>query len=514
MDTATVIVALPPVGDPIHKISSEKEPHLTLLYLGDASLSAEAVLYVQHACAELSPFGLTVDYRGTLGEDEADVLFFEDNAWDLKRVKEFRHYLLLNDEIKRAYDTAEQFPEWMPHLTLGYPETPAKEVDEDDNHSLRYIQFDRVAVWTGEYEGPEFRLKYDDYAMEVAMSDISTADRGAQAVNELFHYGVKGMKWGVRNKDGGRGKIRRGITKANVAADAGAKVIREGEKKLIFLPLKNRADAANRTQARMLSAARRVNKQPQFKGKDIKNSPQLKRSYFDKLQNEAKTIYAEELGISRTEAWGEFLGVDTSATTQQMRINIAVDKIRHAEEDKEILLELNFVTDDDGFVTDIIVPDKYLKHELFEDNEYTLTHYGVKGMKWGVRNNADGTVSVNQTKVKKSLRKTDQPVTVTQRKAGTYVKAKGGQRQTASIDAIKTQAARQKAKRSTTDSLSNKQLKDTIERMRLEQEFAKLDKKVSRRGRGFISSFMRTPEAKMMAADLKKRVSDANAITA
>lgn len=319
---STVIVALPPVDDRINKISSEKGAHLTLLFLGDVQLSAEAVLYVQHACAELSPFGLSVDYRGTLGEDDADVLFFEKDAWDIKRVNEFRHHLLLNDEIKRAYDAAPQYPEWTPHLTLGYPETPAN--DDDEDRRLSYVDFDRVAVWMEDSEGPEFRLKYDNHAMEVAMSDISTVDRGEAAVNELLHYGVKGMRWGVRN-------------------------------------------------------------------------------------------------------------------------------------------------------------------------------------------NPDGSVSVNQTKVKKSLRKTDQPVTVTQRKAGTYVKAKGGQRQTASSDAVKTQAARQKAKRSTTDSLSNKELKDTIERMRLEQEYTKLNKKVSRRGQGFVSRLMQSPEARQTAQDLLKRTAAANA---
>ena len=320
MERATVIVALPSLmDDEVYKISSEEVPHLTLLYLGDVELSAEAVLYVQHACRELSPFGMTVDYRGTLGEDDADVLFLEKN-WG-RRVEEFRHHLLLNDEIKKAYDTAEQYEEWLPHLTLGYPEKPAKDGDES---KIRYIDFDRIAVWTGDFEGPEFRLKYADHAMEVAMSDISTVDRGAAAVDELFHYGVKGMRWGVTN-------------------------------------------------------------------------------------------------------------------------------------------------------------------------------------------NKDGTVSVNQTKVKKSLRKTDQPVTVTQRKAGTYVKAKGGQRQTASNDAVKTQAARQKAKRSTTDALSTKELKDTIERMRLEQEFAKLNKKVSRKGSSFVSRLLQSPEARQTAKDLLEKASKANA---
>lgn len=314
---ATVIVAVPPVGDAIYKISSEKIPHLTLLFLGEASLSEEAILYVQHATQQMSPFGFSVDYRGTLGEDEADVLFFEKNHWDMKRVAEFRHHLLLNDEIKRAYDAAPQFPEWTPHLTLGYPENPANEPKLGEDYSLHYLNFDRIMVWNGEFDGPEFRLRYeDDYGQEVAaMSDISTVDRGKSVVDSLFHYGVKGMRWGVTR-------------------------------------------------------------------------------------------------------------------------------------------------------------------------------------------NADGTTTVDQTRVRKSLRSTDKAVTVTQRKAGTYVKTKGGQRQTATTDAIKTQAARQKAKRSTTDSLTNKELKDTIERMRLEQEFAKLNKKVSRKGESFVSRLLSSPEGRKAAEDL------------
>jgi 2'-5' RNA ligase len=196
---ATVIVAVPPVDDRVNKISSEKVPHLTLLFLGDADLSAEAVLYVQHACKELSPFGLSVDYRGTLGEDDADVLFFK-KRWEFERIAAFRHHLLLNDEIKRAHDAAPQFPEWTPHLTLGYPETPAKS-DNVDNDRVHWVDFDRIAVWTGDYEGPEFRLEYEDRGMDVAMSDISTVQRGEEAVDELFHFGVKGMRWGVRKGD-------------------------------------------------------------------------------------------------------------------------------------------------------------------------------------------------------------------------------------------------------------------------------------------------------------------------
>ena len=110
MERTTVIVALPAVDQTVNRVSSEKLAHMTLLYLGDAVLSEEAMLYVQHACSELSPVGMSVDYRGTLGPDNADVLFFEKNAWDIQRISEFRHHLLLNDEIKLAHDAVEQHP--------------------------------------------------------------------------------------------------------------------------------------------------------------------------------------------------------------------------------------------------------------------------------------------------------------------------------------------------------------------------------------------------------------------
>lgn len=192
-----VIVAIPEDGDPIWKISSEKVPHMTLLFLGDNGDHPELqtiVEFVQHAAGmSLTRFGLDVDRRGKLGEDDADVLFFEDN-WELPKLRQFRHHLLANDAIRKAHDSVEQRPEWLPHLTLGYPDTPARETRE----RIYWVQFDRIAVWTGDYKGPEFELKgrYHDVASEVAMSE--TADQGAEF---LSHYGVKGMKWGVRKSD-------------------------------------------------------------------------------------------------------------------------------------------------------------------------------------------------------------------------------------------------------------------------------------------------------------------------
>lgn len=192
-----VIVALPSENDPVLSFSSEKKPHLTLLYLGENRFDSSQIDlltgYIEHAASMLPPFMMNVESRGELGDNKADVLFFE-KRW-AKTITTFRENLLQNDLIAEAYAATDQYPEWTPHLTMGYPETPAKK-DTREHSGFWYVNFDRVSLWTGESDGPTFQLKYDDYAEEVAMSQT---ERGRSATDDILqHYGVKGMKWGVR----------------------------------------------------------------------------------------------------------------------------------------------------------------------------------------------------------------------------------------------------------------------------------------------------------------------------
>lgn len=109
-----------------------------------------------------------------------------------------------------------------------------------------------------------------------------------------------------------------------------------------------------------------------------------------------------------------------------------------------------------------------------------LKHHGVKGMKWGVRK--DGSIGSTSSSTSRIARKSTD-VTVTQR-PGKFVKTSGGKKQTASEDAVKIAGARQLAKKSTTDSLSTKQLQEAVNRMNLEQQYSRLSKQQDRRGRG------------------------------
>lgn len=203
MDSSTgwAIVAVPEKDDYVWNISSEKIPHMTMLFLGEQSdpyLEKQIVDFLEHVAAtSMSSFIMDVDRRDTLGENKADVLFFSNHS--AKPLGDIRSMLLKNDAIKRAYDSTEQYPEWTPHLTLGYPETPAHP-DNRDYPGISYIRFDRLFLWTGDFTGVEIPLKkWDD--MEVSMSDVFETDPHHSAEDNLghilSHHGVKGMRWGV-----------------------------------------------------------------------------------------------------------------------------------------------------------------------------------------------------------------------------------------------------------------------------------------------------------------------------
>lgn len=196
--SSLVIVAIPEENDYIYKVSSEKVPHMTLLFLGEDVTKVKNLSkildFVGHSAnVSCNRFGLEVDRRGVLGPKEADVLFFSKDKWSgFKEINQYRSNLLKDNNIRTAYDSAEQFPEWQPHITLGFPETPAKP-DDRDYPGINYVNFDRIAVWFGDYEGIEFPLKRRDYGEDMAMSDTTSI-----IDDILAHFGTKGMKWGIR----------------------------------------------------------------------------------------------------------------------------------------------------------------------------------------------------------------------------------------------------------------------------------------------------------------------------
>lgn len=116
--------------------------------------------------------------------------------------------------------------------------------------------------------------------------------------------------------------------------------------------------------------------------------------------------------------------------------------------------------------------------------EQFLEHYGVKGMKWGVRKESSGSGgSGGRVAEWNAKRKAPTDVQTTQ-KPGQFVRSTGGRNQSASSDAVVAQTYRQKARASTTDALSNKELQDLVQRMNLESQYTQLILKNDRRSKG------------------------------
>lgn len=122
-----------------------------------------------------------------------------------------------------------------------------------------------------------------------------------------------------------------------------------------------------------------------------------------------------------------------------------------------------------------------------------IKHYGVLGMKWGVRKDQRGPKKVN-------------PV-VTKSTPGRKVQTSGGEGHSPSADAKRAAAAKRKAAKSTTDSLTNKELKDLVERMNLEQQYNKLSQGSKSKGEQFVRSQLEQFSKQMLSQLVQQQLS-------
>jgi len=104
-----------------------------------------------------------------------------------------------------------------------------------------------------------------------------------------------------------------------------------------------------------------------------------------------------------------------------------------------------------------------------------LQHYGVMGMRWGVRKRSS--LASGPTQIKLNAR------------PGQKIITSGGHRQPASEDAKLAAAIRQKARSSGPQSLSNSDMRKLVDRMNLEQQYAKLNPKQKSLGEKFIKDY-------------------------
>lgn len=195
--TSAVIVALPAPLDPSRLVGPE-DKHATLLYFGEtAKLSAGAKNDMLKTAAQVANMMSTFSARVTniqrLGSDNPPALVAMLDPYPLQQL---RNALLVNPQMNTYLANSPQFPTYQPHLTFGYPDY----FGEDDMRrlaaSLWRINFDRIAVWWNG-EQTEFSLSADDNDVDDDSAEVAAMSASVGKV--LAHYGVKGMKWGIRN---------------------------------------------------------------------------------------------------------------------------------------------------------------------------------------------------------------------------------------------------------------------------------------------------------------------------
>jgi hypothetical protein len=474
---------------------------------------------------------LRKDYRSILGEDKADVIHFEKD-WSFKWVNEFRNQLLKNSDIRSAFESVEQFPEWRPHLTLGYPETPAKEVENE--YDLDWVTFDRIAVWTGNFEGPEFRLKWpdrEDHGVDVAWGamteervqefmahhgvgskfertevpmlqtvnhgeafveglvsgDISVehaqgdpvdlpditislklddngqikglgfietdAEHDALDGEALEHYGVKGMRWGIRNDrsagpkaDAVKAKIKSGAAAVGRGLKAFGRAMDEHfYEQSIYSDAKHEA-IHNQVSTEIDQKIYRLQTAPKYRGQNLKTNQALKTEYEQDVAKVTDAAYRR--------AVKEQIGENTRGTKEARYVDDARGARIEIREKKsgEIVRESNLRS----------------VQEITADRLDTSVA--------GARATAQaGAAAKGRTPPAPVAPKATVVVPHGDRRK-TKIKTDGGQNQPAADDAIKVAKARAKLKKSGPATLTNQELRDVAERMRLEEQVTTMNR--------------------------------------
>jgi len=219
-DTKAAIVALPAPLDPIRLVGDE-EKHATLLFFGEtSSLPADAKQTLTDSAAQaasvVSFFSEIVRDVQRLGSDNPPALVAMLSDRNLSQI---RNLFMMNPKVKDYLSNNAQHPNFIPHVTLGFPDFTEEVVLRSLMGSIFRIQFDRLAVWWND-ERIEYPLSsFGDSVAEMSqfLTDNMLKHDSMSAVvestiNDAKHHGVKGQKWGVRRpRDPSTGLVKRSL---------------------------------------------------------------------------------------------------------------------------------------------------------------------------------------------------------------------------------------------------------------------------------------------------------------
>ena len=269
---------------------------------------------------------------------------------------------------------------------------------------------------------------YSDMTVEEYFQHMGSNPDFLELDNEdaesLAHYGVKGMRWGVRKADGeGRSTSTVGSVKGGVRVGPrfGGNTRPSGLDKLsarynatkVGKVTNTITRATNSIGGAALGAAlsgpaapavlvrhtvkavwankdnvRRINNKPEYKGKNLKTNPELRKKYHAEQMAALKSALVDPRGMRLAETKLRVSGKAGSRT-----LIVTGKDLKHAEGD--VVIDVEY--DDLGHIVEMKVREP-LKHTTLEETDISdealdfLAHWGVKGMKWGVRKDRTGVI--------------------------------------------------------------------------------------------------------------------------
>ena len=234
------------------------------------------------------------------------------------------------------------------------------------------------------------------------------------AESVLEHYGVKGMKWGVRKNRTGHIKPRSVAKK--LGKDPIHKKMEISKKEAIRLYNDVNAPKGygihyERKQGALLKTyrkaapkikrnIRKINNSEAYKGQDLTKNTKLRKQYLDEVSKavtDQLNASAALHGVNRTrqyrlefeydveksiypEAYVRSNEVRGGRRENRQNAREVRRSVKHSDNEA---MKVILAWDKKGFITDLNLEGS-LKQDAM-DAEDILMHYGVKGMKWGVR---------------------------------------------------------------------------------------------------------------------------------
>ena len=300
-------------------------------------------------------------------------------------------------------------------------------------------------------------------------------------VADLYHFGIPGMKWGVRRSPEqlaarAARKQERQLVKADMEFG------KESNVKNLTVKLTNQLYEKPEFIKELNSLSDSIQKKySKFDNRDLSDK-MLQRGYRDLCEKYLKDNPESYSPSKRARVTWATLEPEGGRGQTYLKPVLVTAEVKHSSDEFDLGFTGKFKVLLDGTLS--LVEDISKESVEHSDVDAYLEHFGILGMKWGVRRarGADGTVSSNKSTPK------DMAVRKKSFETGATAAREAG-------NAINTFSKRKEnefsnQKRAEAKKMSEKELKDAINRLNLEQQYRNLSTRDIEIGKTTVQDFL------------------------